>query len=66
MPRHSLAGSKTQTAYHRGSVVEQEFIWHCAADVGSEPSSRFPEIDCPRCSKLIGEHAETLRRERLL
>ena len=28
MPRHSLARCKAQTAHHRGSVVEHDFINH--------------------------------------
>jgi hypothetical protein len=28
MPRHSFAGSKTQSANHRGSVMKEDFVSH--------------------------------------
>jgi hypothetical protein len=28
MPRHGLAGGKTQTAHHRGSVMKDDFVRH--------------------------------------
>src|SRR5215471_14456833 len=35
MPRHCLAWSETQTAHHRGSSMNQDFVFHSATEIST-------------------------------